>query len=38
MLDQGGSGVATGTLFGALIGVYSVGSFVIHNYVNLNVG
>jgi hypothetical protein len=30
--------IATGALFGALIGVFAVGSFVIHNYVNLNIG
>ncbi len=38
MLYQGGSGLAEGARFGALIGVYSVGSFVVHNYVNLNIG
>jgi len=38
MLYRGGSGVATGAEFGALIGVFSIGSFVVHNYVNLNVG
>ncbi len=38
MLYQGGSGIAEGARFGALIGVYSVGSFVVHNYVNLNIG
>jgi hypothetical protein len=42
MLDQGGSGVADGARFGAisgaLIGVFAVGSFVVHNYVNLNIG
>jgi hypothetical protein len=38
MLYQGGSGVIEGARFGALIGVYSVGSFVVHNYVNLNIG
>jgi hypothetical protein len=27
-----------GTGFGALIGVFSVCAFVIHNYVNLNIG
>jgi hypothetical protein len=35
---QGGSGVAEGARFGALIGVFAVGSFVLHNYVNLNIG
>jgi hypothetical protein len=31
-------GPAAGALFGTLIGVFSVGSFVVHNYVNLNIG
>lgn len=35
---KGGSGVAEGAVFGALIGFYAVGSFVLHNYVNLNIG
>jgi len=38
MLYQGGSGVAEGARFGVLIGVFSVCSFAIHNYVNLNIG
>jgi hypothetical protein len=38
MLYQGGSGVAEGARFGALIGVFSICAFVIHNYVNLNIG
>jgi uncharacterized membrane protein len=38
MLDQGGSGLAIGARFGALIGVFVVGAFVVHNYVNLNIG
>jgi len=38
MLYQGGSGLAEGARFGVLIGIYSVCSFVIHNYVNLNIG
>ena len=38
MLYQGGSGVAEGARFGALIGIFSVCTFVIHNYVNLNIG
>src|ERR1700680_4776705 len=38
MLYQGGSGVAEGARFGALIGVFSICSFVVHNYVNLNIG
>ena len=38
LLYQGGSGLVEGARFGALIGVFSVGSFVIHNHVNLNIG
>src|SRR5262249_17518083 len=38
MLYQGGSGVAEGARFGALIGVFAVCAFVVHNYVNLNIG
>jgi hypothetical protein len=35
---QGGSGVAEGTRFGVLVGVFAVCAFVIHNHVNLNIG
>ena len=38
MAYQGGSGAAEGTRFGALIGVFALGAFVLHNYVNLNIG
>lgn len=38
MLYHGGSGVVEGAHFGALIGVFSVCSFAMHNYVNLNIG
>ena len=38
MLYRGGSGAAEGARFGALIGLFAVGSFVLHNYVNLNIG
>jgi hypothetical protein len=42
MLYRGNSslseGARLGAIFGALIGVFAVGSFVIHNYVNLNIG
>jgi len=38
MLYQGGSGVAEGARFGVLIGIFAICSFVIHNYVNLNIG
>jgi len=33
-----GFGLRQGAIFGVLIGLYSIGSFVLHNYVNLNVG
>lgn len=38
MVYTAGSGVAEGARFGALIGVFAIGSFVVHNYVNLNIG
>ncbi|HTS34890.1 MAG TPA: hypothetical protein VMH04_04400 [Candidatus Solibacter sp.] len=33
-----GGGLASGIFLGALIGIFSVGTFVVHNYVNLNIG
>jgi archaellum biogenesis protein FlaJ (TadC family) len=33
-----GGGIASGVFFGALIGIFSVCVFVIHNYVHLNIG
>ena len=38
MLYRGGAGLVEGTLFGALIGIFTICAFVIHNYVNLNIG
>jgi len=38
MVYAGGSGLVEGARFGALIGVFAIGSFVVHNYVNLNIG
>jgi hypothetical protein len=38
MLYKGGSGLVEGARFGALVGVFAVCSFVIHNHVNLNIG
>ena len=38
MLYRSGSGVTEGARFGALIGAFAVGSFVVHNYVNLQIG
>jgi archaellum biogenesis protein FlaJ (TadC family) len=33
-----GSGIVSGVFLGALIGIFAVCTFVIHNYVNLNIG
>ena len=33
-----GGGAAEGARFGTLIGIFAIGSFVVHNYVNLNIG
>ena len=33
-----GGGIISGLYFGALIGLFSVCTFAIHNYVNLNIG
>ena len=33
-----GAGIGAGAKFGALIGVFAICSFVVHNYVNLNIG
>jgi hypothetical protein len=38
MIYRGGSGVAEGARFGVLIGAFVVCAFVLHNYVNLNIG
>ena len=38
MLYQGGSGAVEGARFGALIGLFALGAFVVHNYVNLRIG
>jgi hypothetical protein len=38
MLYRGGAGLTEGARFGALIGVFAICSFVIHNYVNVNIG
>jgi hypothetical protein len=38
MIYQGGSGVVEGARFGALIGVFAIGTFTVHNHVNLNIG
>jgi len=38
MLYKGGPGLAEGARFGALIGIFADCAFVLHNYVNLNIG
>jgi hypothetical protein len=38
MIHPGGSGAAEGACFGVLIGLFVVCAFVLHNYVNLNIG
>jgi hypothetical protein len=35
---RGGPAVAQGMRFGLLVGVFAAGSFVLHNYVSLNIG
>ena len=37
-IHQGGSGTAEGARFGVLIGIFVVCAFVLHNYVNLDIG
>jgi len=38
MTCRGRSGIKEGAVFGGLIGLYAICSFVLHNYVNLNIG
>ena len=38
MNHPGGSGATGGARFGVLIGIFVVCAFVLHNYVNLNIG
>lgn len=38
MIHQDGSGPTEGARFGVLIGIFAVCAFVLHNYVNLNIG
>lgn len=38
LIHIGGSGIARGAHFGMLIGVFVVCGFVLHNYVNFNIG
>jgi hypothetical protein len=38
MVYQGGSGLFEGARFGTLVGLFAICAFVVHNYVNLNIG
>jgi hypothetical protein len=38
MVHPGGSGAMESARFGVLIGIFVVCAFVLHNYVNLNIG
>jgi hypothetical protein len=38
MIHPGGSGITEGARFGVLMGIFVVCGFVLHNYVNLNIG
>ncbi|MGD0830521.1 MAG: hypothetical protein ABR907_06240 [Terracidiphilus sp.] len=38
LIYQGGSGLMEGARFGAIIGVFAIGAFTLHDYVNLNIG
>src|SRR5579864_1169690 len=38
MMHQGGSGISEGAHLGVLIGIFVVCAYVLHNYVNLNIG
>src|SRR5687767_13514970 len=38
MINRGGSGAKEGARFGVLMGIFVVCAFVLHNYVNLNIG
>lgn len=38
MIHPGGSGIADGARFGVLVGLFVICGFVLHNYVNLNIG
>ena len=38
LIPQSGSGATEGARFGVLLGMFVVCAFVLHNYVNLNIG
>ena len=35
---RAGAGWVDGAVFGALVGLFVIGAFVLHNYANLNIG
>jgi hypothetical protein len=38
MIYKGGPGLTEGLRFGVLIGLFAIGAFVLHNYINLRIG
>jgi hypothetical protein len=38
MIHPSGAGVWAGLQFGLIVALYALGSFVLHNHVNLNIG
>ncbi|MGA7631414.1 MAG: hypothetical protein WCB11_11635 [Terriglobales bacterium] len=38
MIHHDGSGITEGARFGILMGIFVICAFVLHNYVNLNIG
>ena len=38
MINRGGSGTVAGARYGVLMGLFVVFAFVLHNYVNMNIG
>ena len=38
LIHPAGGGWQAGLAFGAIVAVYALGSFVLHNHVNLNIG
>src|SRR6185437_3232841 len=38
MIHPAGAGVGAGSEFGVLLALFALGSFVLHNHVNLNIG
>lgn len=38
LIHPAGAGIAAGLQFGVILAVFQLGSFVLHNYMNLNIG